>query len=332
MHPPQALRMLCPVTSALPRCTVGVCTCACACAVAQDVCEQPKEVGPCDAAMTRWYYDHSTQKCLQFLYGGCGGNNNRFETESACQKRCGVCLLCRLEVHGAELTGGVARSAHGRPQVRQRHMGTSTRIPNRPLRSILPPTDPNSKSDWTEVSRSHHTNPNPNPGPNSNITSRHAKLPQTDFLRRCWRSCEQAQVLTWALAKALMVVMASGLSPTTTPISTHHPGWCKCCMRGRTYSTHILDIGRWDGGVLARSHGIVFSSAAGGAHWPIAMGWGGGETHDAPATRRTKRWKGQVLGCDPASGHCATQELPLGRVPTAGMGVSAWMQLANGEG
>ena len=41
----------------------------------------------------------------------------------------------------------------------------------------------------------------------------------------------------------------------------------------------------WGGG-LARSHGIVFSSAAGGAHWPIAIRcpshpfpsveWGGG--------------------------------------------------------
>ena len=34
---------------------------------------------------------------------------------------------------------------------------------------------------------------------------------------------------------------------------------------GMTHGAH------WSGGGLARSHGIVFSSAAGGAHWQIAI-------------------------------------------------------------
>lgn len=35
-----------------------------------------------------WYYDVSDQRCRQFYYGGCGGNENKFATEDACKQRC----------------------------------------------------------------------------------------------------------------------------------------------------------------------------------------------------------------------------------------------------
>ena len=69
-----------------------------------DLCELEKDTGPCFAMITSWYYDQSKGTCSQFYYGGCGGNNNRFSSELACQKQCahlsdiskqGVCTSVR---------------------------------------------------------------------------------------------------------------------------------------------------------------------------------------------------------------------------------------------
>merc|ERR1719464_2279522 len=37
-----------------------------------------------------YFYDPSFGKCRQFMYGGCGGNANRFETSEACYDECGI--------------------------------------------------------------------------------------------------------------------------------------------------------------------------------------------------------------------------------------------------
>lgn len=38
------------------------------------VCNLPKEIGRCKAAMFRTYYNAQTKKCEEFIYGGCGSN------------------------------------------------------------------------------------------------------------------------------------------------------------------------------------------------------------------------------------------------------------------
>ncbi|XDV41649.1 hypothetical protein PO909_010470, partial [Leuciscus waleckii] len=51
-------------------------------------CTDPPETGPCRAHFTRWYYDPLNKKCHQFIFGGCDGNENNFETTDKCMSNC----------------------------------------------------------------------------------------------------------------------------------------------------------------------------------------------------------------------------------------------------
>jgi hypothetical protein len=46
------------------------------------------EVGDCDAAIPRFFFDTLKGVCAPFTYGGCGGNENNFETLSECDEAC----------------------------------------------------------------------------------------------------------------------------------------------------------------------------------------------------------------------------------------------------
>lgn len=56
--------------------------------VLQDVCWANAETGPCRAMLPRWYFDRQEGRCAQFIYGGCGGNRNNFESEEYCLSVC----------------------------------------------------------------------------------------------------------------------------------------------------------------------------------------------------------------------------------------------------
>ncbi|CAG0889109.1 unnamed protein product [Cyprideis torosa] len=53
------------------------------------VCDLPPEVGPCRAHFENLHWDPSTKSCKVFVYGGCVGNDNNFQTEEECLALCG---------------------------------------------------------------------------------------------------------------------------------------------------------------------------------------------------------------------------------------------------
>jgi len=54
-----------------------------------DACSQPaKEEGTCYDYVLRYSYVSSSGQCEPFYYGGCEGNDNRFESPEECQAQC----------------------------------------------------------------------------------------------------------------------------------------------------------------------------------------------------------------------------------------------------
>ncbi|KRF98458.1 uncharacterized protein Dwil_GK27380 [Drosophila willistoni] len=59
------------------------------------ICNQPpgRMGGPvvlCYAHFPSWSYYESSNDCRRFYYGGCGGNDNRFESKEQCEEKCKV--------------------------------------------------------------------------------------------------------------------------------------------------------------------------------------------------------------------------------------------------
>jgi len=51
------------------------------------LCELKPDTGPCRAAIPRFYFDQESQKCKQFIWGGCQGTVP-FETMNECINAC----------------------------------------------------------------------------------------------------------------------------------------------------------------------------------------------------------------------------------------------------
>ena len=53
-----------------------------------DICSLPIVTGNCEAAIMSWAFDPDTQGCREFIYGGCDGNENRFDSRNDCDEQC----------------------------------------------------------------------------------------------------------------------------------------------------------------------------------------------------------------------------------------------------
>ncbi|EDW64677.2 male accessory gland serine protease inhibitor [Drosophila virilis] len=62
-------------------------------ALKNDVCSQPHSRNgdgriSCEAYIPRWSFDANANECVKFIYGGCGGNDNSFDTKEICEEKC----------------------------------------------------------------------------------------------------------------------------------------------------------------------------------------------------------------------------------------------------
>lgn len=71
--------------------TLDQCTRQCATASNDlQVCQLAKDSGPCYAYFEMFHYNAGSKRCEKFVYGGCGGNGNKFATEEKCLSTCQV--------------------------------------------------------------------------------------------------------------------------------------------------------------------------------------------------------------------------------------------------
>ncbi|VDK54878.1 unnamed protein product, partial [Anisakis simplex] len=68
-------------------------------------CNDYPDRGTCeDRGFTvKWYYDRFSHRCREFYYGGCGGNNNRFDSFEDCTNEChfevGIDMIADIRCH-----------------------------------------------------------------------------------------------------------------------------------------------------------------------------------------------------------------------------------------
>ena len=51
-------------------------------------CLKPKDPGTCRGIFERFYYNMQTETCKEFVFGGCGGNENNFLSAEKCNSYC----------------------------------------------------------------------------------------------------------------------------------------------------------------------------------------------------------------------------------------------------
>jgi hypothetical protein len=68
-----------------------------------NVCTLPVVRGKCRAFFRRYFFNSTSGNCESFVYGGCGGNANNFESFSECQAICGGQKACIVNLREGKL-------------------------------------------------------------------------------------------------------------------------------------------------------------------------------------------------------------------------------------
>ncbi|ELW66614.1 Tissue factor pathway inhibitor [Tupaia chinensis] len=74
-------------------------------------CAMKADDGPCKAMMKKFFFNVLTLQCEEFVYGGCEGNQNRFESLEECKEKCMIEKpdFCFLEEDAGICRGYITR-------------------------------------------------------------------------------------------------------------------------------------------------------------------------------------------------------------------------------
>ena len=109
-------------------------------------CSLPRDAGSCDAAMPVWWHNPDSGVCEPFIYGGCGGNDNRFPIARRVRRRvprsrygldaCMIPTDCQLAPRGVAVRANPWTTARSYPSTsrKSRDTGATTAA-----RSTAPP-------------------------------------------------------------------------------------------------------------------------------------------------------------------------------------------------
>ena len=61
-----------------------------------DICSLSPETGVCLAYFPRYFYNSTSGECELFIYGGCQGNSNNFDTIEQCESTCKGMRICNI--------------------------------------------------------------------------------------------------------------------------------------------------------------------------------------------------------------------------------------------
>ncbi|XP_069791317.1 protein AMBP-like [Narcine bancroftii] len=64
----------------------------------EESCQLTPDTGPCFEMVNKFFYNHSSMACEHFIYGGCLGNANKFNSEQKCLQTCRTPAACRLPI------------------------------------------------------------------------------------------------------------------------------------------------------------------------------------------------------------------------------------------
>jgi flagellar biosynthesis GTPase FlhF len=56
----------------------------------ESVCKLGVDAGTCGDYQDAYYFDYFTRQCYPFIYSGCGGNKNRFDSLAKCEQYCHI--------------------------------------------------------------------------------------------------------------------------------------------------------------------------------------------------------------------------------------------------
>ena len=59
----------------------------------EQICSLESSDGNCEAYYPKFFFNSKVGRCELFLYGGCGGNDNRFTSLRECESKCGIFKL-----------------------------------------------------------------------------------------------------------------------------------------------------------------------------------------------------------------------------------------------